>query len=317
MSATDVVVPRTDASAGVSTTVARPRRFGRRVREAGLGYALVVPSLLLFGTFIIYPFFKNFYLGLYRNPPFPNLPKKYIGFEQYTDVLTSSDFYNSVKVTFLFALLTVPAGIALGLALAVLAHQRLKGIAIYRTIFSSTIATSVAVASVIFGTLMNPQVGLLPWIGLDPRPPILENPEWALIAVAITTIWQNLGLSFILMSSGLQSVPDELLEAAEVDGAGGWSRFRNVTLPLLSPTLFFAAIVGSIFAFQSFGQIDLLTEGGPVDRTNVLTYFVYTELRERNNPGTAAVLAVALFAITLVFTLIQMRVLERRVFYGR
>ena len=317
MSATDVVVPRTDASAGVSTTVARPRRFGRRVREASLGYLLVVPSLLIFGTFIIYPFVKNFYLGLYRNPPFPNLPKKYIGFEQYTDVLTSSDFYNSVKVTFLFALLTVPAGIALGLALAVLAHQRLKGIAIYRTIFSSTIATSVAVASVIFGTLMNPQVGLLPWIGLDPRPPILENPEWALIAVAITTIWQNLGLSFILMSSGLQSVPDELLEAAEVDGAGGWSRFRNVTLPLLSPTLFFAAIVGSIFAFQSFGQIDLLTEGGPVDRTNVLTYFVYTELRERNNPGTAAVLAIALFAITLVFTLIQMRVLERRVFYGR
>ena len=317
MSATDVVVPRTDASAGVSTTVARPRRFGRRVREAGLGYALVVPSLLLFGTFIIYPFFKNFYLGLYRNPPFPNLPKKYIGFEQYTDVLTSSDFYNSVKVTFLFALLTVPAGIALGLALAVLAHQRLKGIAIYRTIFSSTIATSVAVASVIFGTLMNPQVGLLPWIGLDPRPPILENPEWALIAVAITTIWQNLGLSFILMSSGLQSVPDELLEAAEVDGAGGWSRFRNVTLPLLSPTLFFAAIVGSIFAFQSFGQIDLLTEGGPVDRTNVLSYFVYTELRERNNPGTAAVLAIALFAITLVLTMIQIRVLEKRVFYGR
>ncbi|MGH8982621.1 MAG: carbohydrate ABC transporter permease [Acidimicrobiia bacterium] len=287
------------------------------MREAALGYALVVPSLVIFGTFIIYPFFKNFYLGLYRNPPFPNLPKTYIGFEQYTEVLTSSDFYNSVRVTFLFALLTVPAGIALGLALAVLAHQRLQGITVYRTIFSSSVATSVAVAAVIFGTLMNPQVGLLPWLGLDPRPPILENPTWALTAVAVTTIWQNLGLSFILMSSGLQSIPDELLEAAEVDGAGAWSRFRNVTLPLLSPTVFFAAIVGSIFAFQSFGQIDLLTEGGPVDKTNVLTYFVYTELRERNNPGTAAVLAIALFAITLVLTLIQMRVLERRVFYGR
>ncbi|MGH9030937.1 MAG: carbohydrate ABC transporter permease [Acidimicrobiia bacterium] len=317
MSTTDVVVPTTDVRAGVSTTTARPRRFGRRVREAGLGYVLVVPSLVIFGIFIIYPFFKNFYLGLYRNPPFPNLPKEYIGFEQYTDVLTSSDFYNSVRITFLFALLTVPAGIALGLALAVLAHQRLQGITVYRTIFSSSVATSVAVAAVIFGTLMNPQVGLLPWLGLDPRPPILENPTWALSAVAVTTIWQNLGLSFILMSSGLQSIPDELLEAAEVDGAGAWSRFRNVTLPLLSPTLFFAAIVGSIFAFQSFGQIDLLTEGGPVDKTNVLTYFVYTELRERNNPGTAAVLAIALFAITLVLTLIQMRILERRVFYGR
>ena len=317
MSATDVVVPTTDAGAGVSTTVARPRRFGRRVREAALGYALIVPSLLIFGTFIIYPFFKNFYLGLYRNPPFPNLPKTYIGFEQYTDVLTSSEFYNSVRVTFLFALLTVPAGIALGLALAVLAHQRLGGITIYRTIFSSSVATSVAVASVIFGTLMNPQVGLLPWIGLDPRPPILENPTWALTAVAVTTIWQNLGLSFILMSSGLQSIPDELLEAAEVDGAGAWSRFRSVTLPLLSPTLFFAAIVGSIFAFQSFGQIDLLTEGGPLKKTNVLTYFIFTELRERNDPGAAAVLAIALFGITLLLTIIQMRVLEKRVFYGR
>jgi sn-glycerol 3-phosphate transport system permease protein len=205
----------------------------------------------------------------------------------------------------------------LGVLLAVLAHKQLRGIAIYRTIFSSSVATSVAVASVIFGTLMNPQVGLLPWLGLDPKPPILENPDWALVAVSITTIWQNLGLSFILMSSGLQGIPDEILEAAEVDGAGAASRFWRVTVPLLSPTLFFAVIVGSIIAFQTFGQIDLLTQGGPLKRTNVLTYFVYTELRERNNPGTAAVLAIALFGITLLLTLFQMRVLERRVFYAR
>jgi sn-glycerol 3-phosphate transport system permease protein len=302
--------------AGVAAS-ARPRRFSRRVREAGLGYLLILPSLLVFGTFIFYPFLKNFYLGLYRNPPFPNLPRTYVGFEQYSDVLTSNDFYNSVKATIAFALLTVPVGIVLGLLLAVLAHQQLRGIAIYRTIFSSSVATSVAVAAVIFGTLMNPQVGLLPWLGLDPRPPILENPTWALLAVSVTTVWQNLGLSFILMSSGLQGIPDELHEAAEVDGAGPVSRFWRVTVPLLSPTLFFAVVVGSIIAFQSFGQIDLLTQGGPLKRTNVLTYFVFTELRERNNPGSAAVLAIALFAITLILTLFQMRVLERRVFYAR
>ena len=142
-----------------------------------------------------------------------------------------------------------------------LAHQQLKGIRIYRTFFSSTVATSVAVAAVIFGTLMNPQVGLLPWLGIDPTPPILQNPSLALIAVSITTIWQNLGLSFILMSAGLQNVPDELLEAARVDGASAWSRFWHVTLPMLSPTIFFAVVVGTIFAFQSFGQIDLLTQG--------------------------------------------------------
>ena len=236
----------------------------RRTREMSLAYFLLLPSLLIFAVFVFYPFFRNFYLGLYSTPPFPGLPKRWVGLEQYQDVLTSSSFFNSLKVTVAFAILTVPAGIVFGLGLAVLAHHQLKGIAIYRTIFSSTVATSVAVASVIFGTLFNPVVGLLPWIGINPRPPILDNPDLALAAVAVITIWQTLGLTFILMSSGLQAIPDELNEAAEVDGAGPARRFWQVTLPMLSPTIFFAVIVGSIFAFQTFGQIDLLTQGGPL-----------------------------------------------------
>jgi sn-glycerol 3-phosphate transport system permease protein len=299
-------------------TPARPpkRRFSRSTREAGLAYLLILPALTIFAAFIFYPFLKNFYLGFFKTPPFPGLPKRYVGFDQYRDVLTSSDFLDSLRTTVTFALLTVPAGIAFGIALAVLAHQRLKGIGVYRMIFSSTVATSVAVASVIFGTLLNPQVGLLPWLGLTTDPPILENPSWALLAVAITTIWQNLGLSFILMSAGLQAIPDDLLEAAEVDGAGPWSRFRHVTLPLLSPTIFFAVVIGGIFAFQTFGQIDLLTQGGPLKKTNVLTYFIYTELR-RPDDGKAAVLAIALFGVTLLLTVIQLQVLERRVSYER
>lgn len=294
------------------------RRYGRRGRrEMGLAYLLLVPSLVIFAAFIFYPFFRNFYLGFYKTPPFPGLPRRYVGFDQYRDVLTSSEFVDSLKTTVGFALLTVPAGIALGLLLAVLAHQKLRGMAVYRTIFSSTVATSVAVASVIFGTLFNPIVGLLPWLGINPTPPILDNPDLALLAVAVITIWQTLGLTFILMASGLQAIPDELHEAAAVDGAGATRRFWRVTLPLLSPTIFFAVVVGSIFAFQTFGQIDLLTQGGPLKRTNVLTYFVYTTLRQDNNDGKAAVLAVALFGITLVLTLIQMRILERRVHYGQ
>jgi sn-glycerol 3-phosphate transport system permease protein len=294
------------------------KRFGRRRRrEVGLAYLLILPALLVFGIFIFYPFFKNFYLGFYRTPPFPGLPSKYVGFDQYRDVLSSTEFVDSLKTTVVFALLTVPTGIALGLALAVLAHQKLRGMGVYRTIFSSTVATSVAVASVIFGTLFNPVVGLLPWIGIDPQPPILENPDLALIGVAIITIWQTLGLTFILMASGLQSIPDELHEAARVDGAGPWRRFWRVTLPLLSPTIFFAVVVGSIFAFQTFGQIDILTQGGPLKRTNVLTYFIVDTLRQENNDGKAAVLAVGLFGITFLLTLIQMRVLERRVHYAR
>jgi len=298
--------------------VRRKRRLRRRTRDMLLGYALVLPSLLVFGTFVFYPFVKNFWLGLYRTPPFPGLPRRWVGLSQYRDVLTSHLFTNSFKVTLEFVLLTVPIGIALGLGLAVLAHQRLRGIGIFRTIFSSTVITSVAVASLISLTLLNPQIGLLNyWLGRTGSLSPLDDPKWALVAVAGVTIWQNLGLSFIIMSAGLQGVPDELLEAARVDGAGTWSRFRNVTLPLLSPTLFFATIVGSILAFHSFGQIDLLTEGGPQEHTNVLVYAIYKTVFKENNDGKAAVLAIALFAITMVLTLVQLRILERRVSYER
>jgi sn-glycerol 3-phosphate transport system permease protein len=289
----------------------------RRAREALLGYALVVLPLVLFATFQFYPLARNFFLGFYRTPPFPGLPRKWVGFDQYRDILTSSDFISSLWTTIAFALMTVPLGIALGVLLAVLANKKLRGIAIYRTIFASTIATSVAVAAVIFGTLFNPNVGLLPWLGIDPQPALLQNPTWALPAVALLTVWQNLGLSFILMSAGLQSIPDDLYEAARVDGARAWSQFRNITVPMLSPTIFFAVVVGTIIAFQTFGQIDLLTQGGPLKRTNVLTYFIYRSLQIEANDGKAAVLAIALFLVTLILTLIQLRFIERRVHYGR
>jgi ABC-type sugar transport system permease subunit len=310
VSTTQAVVP-----APVAPTRPERSRQRRRIKEAGFGYLLLVPALLIFVVFIFYPFFKNFVLATQQVPPFPGLPTKNVGLDQIRDVLGSKDFFDSLWTTVLFAILTVPTGLILGLGLAMLAHQKLKGMAIFRTIFSSTVATSVAVASVIFGTLFSPQVGLLK--AINSTPPFLNNPSWALLAVAIATIWQNLGLSFILMSSGLQSVPDDLLEAAEVDGAGAWSKFRNVTLPLLSPTVFFAVIVGTIFAFQTFGQIDLLTQGGPDKKTNVLTYFIFSTLRETRDPGKAAVLAIALFAITMVLTLLQLRFLERRVYYAR
>lgn len=289
----------------------------RKLREALLGYALVLVPLVVFGTFIFYPLVKTAWLGLYRTPPFPNLPSQYVGFDQYRDVLTSTDFLESLRVTVAFAVMTVPTGIALGVLLAVAANRRLRGLAIYRTLFASTIATSVAVAAVIFGTLFNPNVGLLPWLGISPDPPFLGNPDLALPAIATLTVWQNLGLSFILMSAGLQSIPDELYESARIDGAKSWSQFRNVTLPMLSPTIFFAFVVGFIIAFQTFGQIDLLTQGGPVDRTNVLTYFIYDSLQVQQNDGQAAVLAIALFFITLLLTLIQFRFLERRVHYAQ
>jgi sn-glycerol 3-phosphate transport system permease protein len=290
----------------------------RRVRDALLGYALVLPSLALFVVFVFYPFARNFWLALHRTPPFPGLPKKYVGLDQVGDVLASSEFHKSLKVTVLFVLYTVPTGVVLGLLLAVLAHRELRGMGVYRTIFSSTVATSVAAASVIFFTLLNPQVGLITyWLGRSGDLGVLEDPDTALIAVSVTTIWQSLGLSFILMTAGLQSIPDDLYEAAAVDGANARQRFFHVTLPMLSPTLFFAAVVGSIMAFQAFGQIDLLTEGGPNNETNVLVYSIYRDVFRFGNDGVAAVKAIALFVIVFVLTIVQLRFAERRVSYAR
>jgi ABC-type sugar transport system permease subunit len=292
--------------------------MSRRLRDALLGYALLLPSLVVFGVFVFYPFAKNFWLMLYRTPPFPGLPKRFVGLDQVGEVLSSAEFHKSLRVTVLFVLYTVPAGIVLGLLLAVLAHRQLKGTAVYRTIFSSTVATSIAAASVVFFTLLNPQVGLLTyWLGRSGELGVLEDPETALVAVSVVTIWQNLGLAFILMTAGLQSVPDDLHEAAAVDGATPRRRFWHVTLPMLSPTILFAAVVGSIGAFQAFGQIDILTAGGPDDETNVLVYAVYRDVFRFGNDGEAAVKAIALFVIVLVLTIVQLRFAERRVSYDR
>jgi ABC-type sugar transport system permease subunit len=313
-----ILAPDAAPTPPAAVATRRGSRARRRRREIALAALLLLPSLVIFSAFVFYPLARTFQLGFFRTPPFPGLPKRNVGLEQYREVLTSHDFLASLQTTVLFALYTVPAGIVLGLGLAVLAHQRGRGIAVFRTIFSSTVATSVAVASVIFFTLLNPQVGLLSyWLGRRGGTGILQDPRWALPAVSVATIWQNLGFTFILMSAALQSIPDELLEAARVDGASAWRRFRQVTLPLLSPTVFFATVIGAISAFQAFGQIDLLTEGGPLDHTRVLTYYLYTAAFKNSNDGLAAVLAVALFGITLLLTLVQLRLVERRVFYAR
>ncbi|QGG94733.1 carbohydrate ABC transporter permease [Actinomarinicola tropica] len=290
----------------------------RRWRERGLALALLLPSIVAFGTWVYYPFARTIWLGLFRTSPFGNRTT-YVGLEQYRDVLTSSDFHNSLWVTLLFTLMTVPVGLALGLGLAVLAHQRLAGIGAYRTIFSSTVATSVAVASLMFIALLSPSVGLINQIikGMGREPVyFLERPGWALIAIAAVTVWQNLGVTFIVISAGLQSVPDDLYESARLDGAGAWSRFVDITLPLLSPTLLFGFVVLTITSFQTFGQVDLLTNGGPLDATNLIVFSIYTEGFRNFNPGVAAAQAVVLFLIVLALSVVQLKVLERRVFYG-
>jgi ABC-type sugar transport system permease subunit len=284
-----------------------------------LALLLLAPSLVLFAAWEFYPLGRTAWLGLYRQDPF-GLHRTYVGFDQYREVLTSGDFRHSLWVTMVFVVLTVPASLVAGLALALLANQRLRGMRVFRTIFTSTVATSVAVASMLWLVLLHPSLGVfnhfLRSIGHEPVS-FLTNPDTALVAVAATTVWQSLGLVFIVMLAGLQSIPDELHEAARLDGHGAWSRLRHVTLPLLSPTLLFAFVVLLINAFQAFAQIDLLTPGGgPLKSTNVLVYSLYTTVHHSRDPGLAAAQAMVLFAIILVLSIAQFRYLERRVHYA-
>ena len=290
-----------------------------RLRESLLALGLLAPSLVLFGLFVFYPLVRTAWLGLHQNDFFGG-NRTYVGISQYGDVLGSDEFRQSLTTTIWFALLTVPTGLALGLGLAVAADKTLRGIAFFRTIFASTVATSVAVASLMFLVLLNPSIGvlteLLPFDVLR-NPGLLQDPDTALLAVAVTTVWQNLGFTFILMSAGLQAVPTDLREAALIDGARSWRRFTNVTLPLLAPTLLFAGVVLTIRAFESYGQIDLLTQGGPGDATRVLVYSIYGRSSPIvNNEGVQSATAILLFLLVLVLSLVQFAFLDKRVHYG-
>lgn len=291
----------------------------RRGRETLLAVGLLAPSLVIFGVFVFYPLVRAGWLGLHVADFFGG-NRRYIGFSQYTDVLTSQGFRDSLMTTVWFALLTVPTGMALGLGLAVAADKKLRGIAFFRTVFASTVATSVAVASLMFLVLLHPSIGvatrLLPFDVLK-NPGLLQDPDTALLAVAITTVWQNLGFTFIIMTAGLQAIPAEMREAAMIDGARSWRSFTNVTLPLLTPTLLFAGVVLTIRAFESYGQIDILTEGGPGDATRVLVYSIYgTSSPIANNEGVQAATAVLLFFVILALSLFQFTYLDKRVHYG-
>jgi sn-glycerol 3-phosphate transport system permease protein len=248
------------------------------------------------------------------------------GFGQYLDLFRSTEFQNALGVTFQFALITVPIGVAFGVGLAVLADKYLRGIGLFRTVFSSTVATSVAVASLMWLFLLQPSVGALANVGwfntLFPSvkdPGWLQDPDTALWAVAASSIWANLGFTFILVTAGLQSIPRDLHEAAAVDGAGGVRRFWSITVPMLGPTLLFVVIVSSTRAFQTYGEIDLLTGGGPqpTNPTTTIPYFIYGQNSPiRNDVGLQAGAAVLLFVILLVLSGLQLAGIGRRVHYG-
>jgi sn-glycerol 3-phosphate transport system permease protein len=283
----------------------RPRYSAK---EIAIAVALMVPSIAVFVAFFYRPFLNLLYWGTFESRANGAFFER-VGLRQYREELTSSDFREGLWHSVQFVLYTVPAGLILGILLAVAAHRRLRGIKAFQAVFSSTLASSTAVTSVIFLYLLHPVVGVF-------RVDWLTNPDRAMFAVSLSSIWQNMGLSFIIVLAGLQNVPDEVMEAATLDGYGPVRRLVRITLPLISPVLMFLLVVLVIFGLQAFAQVDILTGGGPAGVTETLVFKINRLVRP-DTIGIGAVYAVGLFFITLAVTAAQFVLLERRVHYAR
>lgn len=286
---------------------------------------LLAPSAVVLGIFVVYPFVRAVLLGRQRCDALAQRCRT-TGWSQYVDVVASVEFQHALWVTVKFALITVPLGLAFGVGLAMLAHKALRGMRWFRAVFSSTVATSVAVTSLMWLFLLQPSVGVLSNVGwladLFPvikTPGLLRDPGTALWSVALSSVWSNLGFTFILVTAGLQSIPDDLHEAASLDGAGGVRRFWSITLPMLGPTMLFVLIVLTTRAFQAYGEVDLLTDGGPrpSNPTTTLTYLTYGQQSPlAMDAGLQATTAVLLFVVLLVLSVVQLRGVGRQVYYG-
>jgi ABC-type sugar transport system permease subunit len=301
----------------------------RDLRELGEALLYLAPSLILFAVFVFIPLVRSFYLSLFYTNPIGN-PTTFAGLDQYLELTTSPAFRTGLVATLLFVLCSVPLGIVVALLLAVLANRQIRGINLFRTTMASTIAVSAAVGSLIWLLLFNPSLGLLNYL-LSllhiPGPNWLQD-TWllqlpaggvpvslAIVAISITTIWLMLGFNLIVLLAGLQSIPEDLYESARIDGAAGLATFRFITVPLLSPSLFFLLVVDTIQVFQAFTQIHLLTRGGPVDTTRALVYSIYLDAFQSFQFGYASAQAIILFVLILLLTLIQFRYVEQRVHY--
>lgn len=276
-------------------------------------YFYLVPSMLIFAVFLFYPFFKTIYLSLYKTNKMGEA-KLFVGLENYKALLSSPSFHNSLKVTLIFVSVVVIGSMLLGLVAAVLCNKAFPGIRFFSTAYALPMAIASSSAAMIFQIMLHPAVGIVnKLLNLDIN--WLNDPKTALWCVAILTAWLNSGINFLYFSAGLGNIDETIYERASVDGASGIQQFFSLTLPGLSPIMFYTLVVNIIQAFQSFGQIKILTEGGPNESTNVIVYSIYRDAFFNYRFGSAAAQSVILFMIVMVITLIMFRMEKKGVKY--
>jgi multiple sugar transport system permease protein len=290
-------------------------RSPRKRREAITFYLFISPWLLGFLFFTLGPMVLSLYSSftdwdLLTSPV-------WVGLQNYSDAFADALFYQSLKVTAIYTLLYVPLDLLGGLMLALLVNARMRGVRFFRTVFYLPTVFSGVVFVVVWLWMLNPRGGLinlaLSQFGIE-GPRWLMDPDLALYSLVMMSFW-GWGRSMVIFLAGLQTIPGELYEAAAIDGANGWQQFYKVTLPLLTPTIFFNLVLSVIFTFQTFTSAFVATDGGPLDSTLFLVLYIYRQAFQFLNMGYASALAWILFAIILVLTLVVVRSQRFWVFY--
>ena len=287
-------------------------------REARAGWAFLVPALSLIGIFFVLPVIGAFLLSftdfdLYAIGDFANT--RFIGLRNYLGLLQSPDFWSALRNTFYFVLVGGPLSVLVSLAAALLVNARLvRHQAFFRTVYFAPVVTTLVAVAIVWRYLYHPVYGPLNYLhGLFgiPRVDWLGDPRWAMPALILFAVWKNFGYNMLIFVAGLQNIPGELYEAAYLDGAGSWQRFRHVTLPMLAPTFLFVGIITMIGFFQLFSEPYVMTQGGPLKSTTTVVLLMYQQGFRWWRMGMAAAISFVLFLIVLAGTLLQLAVQRR------
>jgi len=293
-------------------------KIRRRGKREWPGILLFLsPTLVIFGVFVLFPVVFSFYLSFQQWNMFSS-GATFVGLANYAQIIRNPEFWMVLKNTFVYTLGTVPLNMILSLIVAYFLNKKLAGKKFLRTAFFAPVIMSSVAAAVIWRWVYEPNFGLLNtvlgWFSI-PAVNWLNDPTAAMFALIVMGVWKTFGVNMVLFSAGLQGIPEHYYEAAELDGAGRWSRFWYITIPLLSPTTFFVLVISVIGSFQVFDTVYVLTSGGPLGTTKVLVFYLYEHAFKFFDMGYASAVAYLMFAIVFALTLLQTKYLKRSIHY--
>ena len=280
-------------------------------RENYAAWLFILPALAGTFVFIIIPVICSFGLS-FCNWDLIN-PIEFAGFDNYREIFTEPLFYKIFLNTIVFAVSTSVFGVIIPLILAVILNDKIRGSEFYKTAYFLPFITPMIVIGVVWQWIFDPNIGILNNL-LQIHINWLYDTRFAMPALIIVSVWKLIGYNMIIFLSSLSTINQSMFEAAKIDGAGTFQTFKNVTVPLMSPTIFFVVIITAISSFQIFDLIYLMTQGGPLDSTNVLVYAIYKNAFEYFNVGKASAIAYVLFVVILVLTLIQWNLRKKLVY---